>query len=528
MRGDHSGTTYKGDSMRRWATLIFFLLVGASRAADPPVLTARLSRPDRQLERLIALFEGAKANDPAAALAAWKRANHDPQAAYPKSVEAVIALLNPGMVRELRTLDGAELVLIPDPAGVRWSAIVPEDDGTFAALATAMALSGGGPEPPIGAATIDRLGPPGSAQIAQAGAAVVVSARRDDLEAALGRLPLPPLDAPCGLRIQLDPEALGGSGPLPRRRVAEALRALGYTGIRGDAGLDGETLAIIVQGRHAGPPIAPKPLDPSWLDWVPSDGRVVAAVGVANDPTPAAWDALLAAADRVEKVDPARAEYAPIRTRLGILALAAGVRPEADLWPHLLGLTAFATAEPTGTIDGGFLALHMDTEPAAARIADRLLPRLAVSARLVPRDAPAEPDGTRPLGRLSGRPLRVARRGATVGISWGDGVLASALAAHDRPGQSAGAAIRSAWPARPPQRAGALWPGHLPGIAAESPPKAGLRESLPILWWGDSDDVTSRDEVRWSGLKGVVRRTLDRLPMDPPPDRAGLIAPKSR
>src|SRR5262249_20365365 len=91
-----------------WAVVTAILLARApapSRGADAPeAITIRLVHPDRQLELLIDLFRGARAPHPAAALAAWRRATRDP-VGLGKAAEAAIAVLNPEMVRELRTLD---------------------------------------------------------------------------------------------------------------------------------------------------------------------------------------------------------------------------------------------------------------------------------------------------------------------------------------------------------------------------------------------------------------------------------------
>jgi len=491
-------------------------------AAPRPAVTIRLVGPDRQLDRFLALFQGAKAPSPAAALAGWKRA---PAAVGPgaltKRGEAILALGNPAMVRELRTLDGTEVAIGFDDAGrARWSATVPADDGTFAALATALALSGGGVEEAIGPARVDRLGPPGSALMAQVGATVVAAGTRPDLRAALDRLPLEPPAPGPGLRFRLDPAALGTAGPQPRGRLAAALRALGCREIRGDAGLDGESLALIVTGRWPDRPAGGRPLDPAWLDWLPAD-RTFAAVALALDPRPEAWDAAFAAADRVDKADPARAHLAPLRSRLNLLALAAGVRPEADLWPHLLGVSAAVTAEPSGPVDGALVALHLDGEAAAVRVADRVLPRLAARLRLEAPEAPAPaPDGVRNFGQLAGRPLQSARRGATLLIGWGEPTLPAAFAAQAHPDRSIGNAFRSARGPLAPRRAGACWPGRLPGLPADSPLGFALGAAPPVLWSGGGDGPATRDEVRWTGLRGVIRRFLDRLPMDPPPDRS--------
>ena len=66
-------------------------------------------------------------------------------------------------------LDQADLVLWFDPenGSPQWYASLPRDDGSIANLATALALTDGGPEPPLGTVTVDRLGPPPSPLIAR-------------------------------------------------------------------------------------------------------------------------------------------------------------------------------------------------------------------------------------------------------------------------------------------------------------------------------------------------------------------------
>ena len=56
---------------------------------------------------------------------------------------------------------------------------------------------------------------------------------------------------------------------------------------------------------------------------------------LAIDPDPASWDLAFAAVDRIERVDPARSRLAPLRTRLNLLAMGAGVQLEGDLRPHV-------------------------------------------------------------------------------------------------------------------------------------------------------------------------------------------------
>ena len=65
-------------------------------------------------------------------------------------------------------------------------------------------------------------------------------------------------------------------------------------------------------------------------------------------------------------------------------------------------------------------------------------------------------------------------------------------------------------------RAGVAWPGRLNGLTGTTLAEADVP---PVVWWGRNEQQTTRDIVRWAGLHGLVQRFLDRLPLDPPPDR---------
>jgi hypothetical protein len=507
--------------------ILWAAAAGPAPGAEPleEAMTVRLSRPDCQAERLIALFEGARAPHPAAALAGWKRTEGRHGRSLGKPLEAAIAAINPEMARELRLLDGAEVgIAFAADGRLVWHAILPRDDGTFAAAGTALALTDGGGDPPLGGVAVDRLGPPGAPLMARTAGALVVAGTRDALRTALGRVregrTPGRLETGTGGLIRLVPGGLRPSRSLAVQRLAGALLGAGCREAEGSLNLEGETVSLVVTGRFDGPPIAAGAVDPAWLDWVPASG-VLGAAAMTLDPRPEAWDAAFAAADRVEKADPARAQAAPLRTRLNLLARAVGVRPEVDLWPRLRGISAGVTVDPAGRIDGVLLALHAVDPAAAERMARGIVPRLATRLGVTPADGPDRPEaeGILRLGRLSGLPLDVCRRDATVLVAWGDRMLAAALDAGDHPERSAGPTIRASWGSRPPQRAGAFWPSGLSGLATEgSPVASSLAGAAPVLWWGGWDGPTSRDEIRWAGLNGLVRRFLDRLPLAPPPE----------
>jgi hypothetical protein len=117
----------------------------------------------------------------------------------------------------------------------------------------------------------------------------------------------------------------------------------------------------------------------------------------------------------------------------------------------------------------------------------------------------------RPLGRFGDRPWAVVVRGETVLVGWGEHVLAACLEARANPSRSTGVAIRAGWGTAPPRATGAFWPGRLPSLA--------LADAPPVLWQRRHEGANIRDDLRWSDLRGVVRRFLDRLPSEPPAER---------
>lgn len=525
--------------------------VGDEGRPGAPSLIVRLVHPDRQAEEVLKLFRGSRAPHPAAALAAWKRATREPNQ-LGKPLEAVISFLNPEMTAEWGVLHEAEFQLGFDPkcAAARWRMAVPRDDGTFAALITALRLSGGGHETPleVGGRNVERLG----------GKDAAVGLRSDPQGVVLASMPeglggivsnpkeLSSLDDAIGsgMVFRADPGTLTlpDTAKLGLRRAIELARGLGCRRAIGSIGLRGDRLALDVDTEFEGGQSLPgreqaaPEIDPAWLGWVPAD-EAVAFASLALGRGAAFWDALFAAADRVDRVDPSRVELAPLRTRVNLLATAAGIRLEADLWPHLRGITVAllvdreTPARPTRVL----VALHLDEPAAARRVVDDVLPRLAglASGFRKPTKAPPNLPGPRQLGRIAGRPLEASLRGRDVVVGWGEGTHSSALKAGSQPERSASTLLdrcRAGPRTHPPDRAGAIWPGRMPlrvrWLDSASPLTRALAGGDPIVWAGWTHADHAVDRVSWAGLPATVRRFLESVPLAETP--ASQAAPASR
>jgi hypothetical protein len=499
--------------MRRSA-LVWGVIVlagpGSARAEEPvPAVEVEMVRPDRQLQAVLALFEGSRAPSPAAALAAWRQATGR-EDVLDRTWQAAIAALNPGMVRELATFDGTRLLAGDGGDGAwRWCVVVPRDDGTLEALATALALTDGAAEEPLGeGVAVDRLGGPGSALLARsAGGAVAIGPDRGALAWGLGRLggadrPGPGIES--GWLARVDGAALGRASGSAGRRAAGVLGGLGIASVEVRAGLAGEELRAEVESRVGGGGDGPA-IEAGWLDVVPGEG-VAAAFALALDR--ATVDAAFEALDGWEKADAGRAGAAPIRARLNLLANAAGVRPEVELWPALRGVSGFVETDEGGRPVGGLLALHAGDEASARRLAGTVVPRLL------------RPWGGG-LGGMDG--VRVEARGRTVLVGSGGAIVWRASSALADPGRSAGPGLRVRLGDRGASRFGAFWPDRWGLAPAGTPLAGGLEGAPPVVWVGRREGGVARDVVRWDGPRGAIRRTLERLPMESPPggDPAG-------
>jgi hypothetical protein len=261
-------------------------------------------------------------------------------------------------------------------------------------------------------------------------------------------------------------------------RIATAARAGGIKRTDALLALDDDHLDLRLSTKldPGSPAFAgdePATLDPSWMACVPA-GAAQAAASIALGRGAAFWDRLFAAADRVDRADPARAQLAPLRTRLNLLAVARGVRLETDLWPLLRGVTAAALADPhhPGRAGGALLALHTHRPDDAERVLRRVVAPLSTLTGGARADANSR---LLMLGKLSGRPVEATAKASTVLIGWGDGALESALRSTERPEQSAEAVLEAAGDGRALNRAGVYWPGRstlpIKGYDAASPPR---------------------------------------------------------
>jgi hypothetical protein len=537
-----------------WSVVVPLLFANAGRADAPDersALIVRLVHPERQATELLGLFAGSRAAHPAAALAAWKRATRDP-AQLGKPLEAVIALFNPEMAREWSIMNGSELGfgLRPGDDRLKWYAIVPHDDGTLAAAITAERLSGGAAESPLlddaRHVAVERLGTSRSVFASQLGEAVLAAGSREDLALAVRRFArglrtvgvdaadhADPIDD--GLFFDLAPAYLTVPAPahLALRRMVELLRGLEFATIRGHLAVKGDRLMLDMTSVPSRPGAVGAPevaVDPAWLRWVPAAG-IMGMASMAIAPDASFWNSTFSLADRVDRADPSHGDAAPVRARLNLLAAGVGARLEADLWPHLRGLTACLMGDPQnpGQPTGALVILHVDANGSADRIATDVLPRMArllTGRRQAERPVvPAASDEALRLGVAGGKPLTVARRGTDVLLGWGEKVLDLSLEVCKNPHRSI-APLCSNWAdagKRAPRRVGAFWPARCwsPARGSEAPPPAWrvLADGPPAVWWGwdDAEASTLHDTVVFAALRPMTRRFLDELPLEPLP-----------
>ena len=487
--------------MMRAAWIVLWGLLGAAVCADAgePVVLVQAVRPEGQWEAICRLFEGSRAEHPAAALSAWKRAGGR---GLGKPLEAAIAAFNPEMGRELKGLDGAMFAW--DGAG-SWRLGVPHDDGSLGAMVVAMGLTDGGVEAPLGGASVDRLDAAGRLLAARRGERLVIGTDREGLAAGLDELSRRPnaterWPIASGWVGRLDVEALRRGSRPEARGYGEAAGVLGIRDVTAIVGVEGDRAeARVIAERDAVHPA--RPIDLKKLNELPAE-RLVGAICVGVDGRSEGFDRLFRAADAFERASTGRADRAPWRARLGVTALARGIRLESEVWPKLRGVRAAAYADAAGKVDGLLLGFDLDSEASAKRWETAVLPRLLAPLRAVGAEGPA----------YRGKAIRVGRRGDAVIVSWGEGLLEAMDAASEGRRASVGSMIAGTWATTGvPSRFGLLLPGQLPG-SITGPAADALGDAPAVMWLGGESDGRSIDTVRWEGLKGVVVRVVERLP----------------
>jgi hypothetical protein len=376
----------------------------------------------------------------------------------------------------------------------------------------------------MGEIAVDRLAGPGSPLMAKVSGGTLLASSREELQASGVRLADHEDDLAGlrldGIQISVAPGALKGSKSLMIRRIDEILRPevkIPRRGLNGAAEIDvslslGSIDATIVY--HNKPPAPKVPINPRWLDWIPRD-RAMFGFAFTTDPGQESWDTLFALADRVEKLDSARENVLPLQVRIDLLTKVVGLRAQTDLMFHLVGTSGWIGSNGKA-LDAALVMFHLDDQVVAERIVANLKP-LPGSGPL-----PPTPVGqARSLGTAEGRTLRVSRLDRSVILEWGDGALEASIKARDHLDQSAGPEIRQDQIKKATSSLyGALWPGRIPGIWVDgSPLKRAMVSAPPLFWEGAPDERFGYFlNLRWSDIDETLKRFLESLPLDPPPD----------
>jgi hypothetical protein len=512
-------------------SLAAFLLTAQSvESPVEPAKTAmslRLIRPDHALETLLGLFDQTAVKSPAAALARWRAATGRAEV-LDKTAQAVIAVLNPEMARELAALDGASAHFRLDADGtLQWHLAIPRDDGAFAAFATATALTEGGAEAPLepSGAQVDRLDRDGRVLSARLGSSLVFGSSRLELASGLKEISLPPKsppvhDHPCWI-AEIDPAALQTARQEPLRTVAAILHALAATSLYAEGALETDVLSVRFQTNLAGAAASCAPVRAEWLQPVPD--HAAGAFALALDRSGEVVSALYRLGDALQKPRAPGERPAPLRTRVNTLAAAAGLFPELELWPRLDGVSGWLALGRDKVVDSCAIFLHFHDTRSAEALAHRLTARAALllkttgppQSTLYPKRAGTLATG-KVVATLHGRPVGILLRGATLAVTWGEGALASTRASWQGETPRAFPEIEKVIAARRPQRLAAIWPGRL--LAGSRGTLRLAVETAPILWSGTTNGAALDDWIEWSNLRATVKAVVDALPPLPGPE----------
>ena len=338
-------------------------------------------------------------------------------------------------------------------------------------------------------------------------AGLVAANSHDRLAAAIAATATPPTAAPIesGFLVEVDPTARETWTTPAGRRWAEAARITGCQTISARVQVEKTSMVASVSGRFDGATPAVEAIDPTWLDGIPGRGPL-AAVAFRVDPSARSWTRLFDLIDRIERTDPEHANVASSRIRLALAALAVGVRLEANVWPHLVGVAGWV-GMTEGKLDRGSITLHLDDPTAAANLAAGLKGRRLQDGG----------DEVVELTRVARQPLRLVRRGGSLFVTWGDQGWPATRQALDDPARSARSWLGSSRTVQAPSRVGAVWLDQLPQVPPGSPLAASLASTAPLRWAGGNEGNQSIDAFWVDDLDATVRRFLDLIPQDPPP-----------
>ena len=391
--------------------------------------------------------------------------------------------------------------------------LIPRDDGTLAAGITASRLTNADDRP---IAVMDescrwhgwesraRRSPARSGRSSSWPARGTSSnEERDSRERNAGPLQAPSWTRGTVFRLEPGRVNIPPNAPLATRRMIEALHAIGSQRVDGTLCLQGGTLTLdmtntLERARQVHPEHRHPGVDRTWLEGLPSAG-VMALISLAIDPEPSSWDWAFAVADRIERADPARAGVAPLRSRLNLLLAAAGLKLEADIHPHLRGISTclIGDTDRPGRVAGTLVVLHFDDPSIADRLVREAGAAGAPSWVRMPQD-----------GRST-----IQRRGCDVWSAWGDRAVAALNGPRpDPPGP---------WPryaAAGPARGGKhrtrrhFWPSRLwrPAGMPQLPPSAlrVLADDPPVVWWGWSEPGSEHRPLPVARAGERVRRFL--------------------
>lgn len=507
--------------MSQSALIVCLFVQGLIAPTDEPAITIELGRPRERIQLLIDMFPNVGATDPATALANWKRATKGTRS-LGKGTEALLAAMNPAMLHELDVFEGSEFSLDFDPkAGLPyWYLAVPEDDGTIAAFATAMVLTDGINEEPLGKASVDRLGPKVDAPLmARDAKSVVIGSSRQGVAEGFSRLSKrnPKFTEATGTRIHVRPSGLLKSADLQTRRIGGILKDLGISEVTswpllGSA--DSLHSDLFFETSFAGPETH---LEAEWLVDVPANASL--AFSSVLDPRKEALDRMFTLAEHYEKADPANLNRSPFRARIGLMARVAGIDVEADIWPKLRGMSGFLVGEAKNPQTVA-LALHAIDEVSARKLAESVLPKLAKPLGLRPAKEPSR-DGAMALGELSNRTIWISQAaGNTVWIGWGDGAIPKS-ADRNRFPRWLDVAPKTRKTSIPKfQRYGWVWPARLGVLDNTGPMSQAIERADEIEWYGryEHDRKIQFDSLTWRGLDRAVKRYLELIPQETAPE----------